>query len=79
MILILWILFVKVKGKFLQHTFLLFSLLLLLLYATAIGSVGTARYVVPVYPIIITVIVLYFPSKKILMTQDEEEINSPKG
>ena len=79
MILIPRILFVKVKGKFLQHTFLLFSLLLLLLYATAIGSVGTARYVVPVYPIIITVIVLYFPSKKILMTQDEEEINSPKG
>ena len=74
---VFWILIVKVKGKLHQHAFLLFCLLLLLLYATAIGSVGTARYVVPVYPVIIAVIVLYFPQKKKL-TPQEEEINSLK-
>jgi len=77
MSLIFWILIVKVKGKLHQHGFLLFCLLLLLFYATAIGSVGTARYVVPVYPIIIAVIVLYFPQKK-KMTPPEDEINSLK-
>lgn len=76
MSLIFWILIVKVKGKLHQHAFLLFCLLLLLLYATAIGSVGTARYVVPVYPVIIALIVLYFPQKKILTPP--EEINSLK-
>jgi hypothetical protein len=75
MSLVFWILIVKVKGKLHQHALLLFCLLLLLLYATAIGSVGTARYVVPVYPLLIAVLVLYFPQKKKL-TPPEDEINS---
>jgi hypothetical protein len=66
--LVLWILLVKIKEKLHQNAFLWFLVLLLLFYAFAIGSVGTARYVVPIYPIIIAAIVLYFPQKKTIIS-----------
>ncbi len=59
-----WILILKMSQKRAWSALEVLLLLSLFAYAFGVGAVGTARYLLPLYPLIIVFLLLNFPNKK---------------